>query len=331
MRLHLKTILMMGVVSIPATALAEGIVAVRDNGRVIYVNREEPAASATAAPASAGRQQIVYRYWSRSQRRWIRVKPASPSGRRARSAADEVSRLVAAAEHNAADANIAPVTSAAIEGIIAQAAARHNVDPNLVRAIVKVESNFNPRAVSRAGAQGLMQLMPATARELNVSSAFDPHQNVDAGVRHLKSLLADFNGDVELSLAAYNAGAGAVRRYRGVPPYSETRNYVKKITSLYWNGSLIRPFSVNGPSTHPRPAQRIWPRHLHEPGLGGSQEWRYWQHSAGRGDGRQCCYCWLLYCLGCRLPANPASGCPWHSASRLRSATLTRRSSSAKH
>jgi soluble lytic murein transglycosylase-like protein len=115
-----------------------------------------------------------------------------------------------------------------------QAASRHNVDPSLVRAVIKVESNFNPNAVSRKGAMGLMQLMPQTARQLKVTNPFDPQQNVDAGVRHLKMLMENYGGDVSLSLAAYNAGAGAVARSAGVPRIPETRDYVRRITQLYY-------------------------------------------------------------------------------------------------
>jgi len=120
-----------------------------------------------------------------------------------------------------------------IDAAIEQAAERHHVDANLVRSLIKVESNFNPNAVSRKGAMGLMQLMPATARSLNVSNPFDPQQNLDAGVRHLKQLLENYGGDVRLSLAAYNAGTGAVSRSAGVPRFAETQNYVRRITALY--------------------------------------------------------------------------------------------------
>ncbi|PSH04651.1 MAG: hypothetical protein CXZ00_07145 [Acidobacteria bacterium] len=132
------------------------------------------------------------------------------------------------------------VSAAEIDRFINDAAARHHVDPNLVRALVKVESNFNPQAVSNKGAMGLMQLMPATARMYDVRNPFDAAQNVDAGVRHLKGLLRNFGGDVSLSLAAYNAGQGAVERNRGIPPYMETWNYVKRITTLMGNRSEAR-------------------------------------------------------------------------------------------
>ncbi len=119
-----------------------------------------------------------------------------------------------------------------IESAIAEASARHGLDANLIRSVIRAESAFDPFAVSRMGAEGLMQLMPATAAELNVSNPFDAAQNIDGGVRHLKQLLEHFDGDLELSLAAYNAGEGAVRRAGGVPNFAETRNYVRRITGL---------------------------------------------------------------------------------------------------
>lgn len=144
-----------------------------------------------------------------------------------------------------------------IDKIVEQVASQHSVDPNLVRAIIKVESNFNPHAVSRKGAIGLMQLMPTTAKSLNVRNPYDPAQNVDAGVRHFKELLDSYNGNVELSLAAYNAGEGAVRRSRGIPKYSETQNYVKRITGIY--GSKTERLYAGG---HPLEIKRDAEGHL---------------------------------------------------------------------
>jgi soluble lytic murein transglycosylase-like protein len=112
-------------------------------------------------------------------------------------------------------------------------ARRHGVDPRLVLAVIAVESAFQPGAVSPKGAQGLMQLMPGTAAELGVTDAFDPEQNLDGGVRHLRELLGRYQGDFEQTLAAYNAGAGAVERHGGVPPWRETRDYVAAVLERY--------------------------------------------------------------------------------------------------
>jgi soluble lytic murein transglycosylase-like protein len=187
-------------------------------------------------------------YWSSKESRWKPVPSANAASMKAaRSAAAEVSQYMGRDSTQSANAKIAAAnygganysrdlpraTAEDVDRAIEEAAARHNVDPNLVRAVVKVESNFNPNAVSRKGAMGLMQLMPATARQLNVNDPFDPEQNVDAGVRHLKQLLESYKGDVRLTLAAYNAGAGAVARSSGVPRYAETQNYVRRITALY--------------------------------------------------------------------------------------------------
>jgi hypothetical protein len=115
--------------------------------------------------------------------------------------------------------------------IIASMSEAHGVDPMLVRALIQVESNYRPQAKSNKGAMGLMQLMPATAREYNVRNPYDPTANISAGVKHLKALI-DRMGAVELALAAYNAGEGAVKKFNGIPPYRETRNYVTRILAI---------------------------------------------------------------------------------------------------
>lgn len=116
--------------------------------------------------------------------------------------------------------------------LIEQTAQRHEVDPHLVRSVVQVESGFNPYAVSPKGAQGLMQLIPATARRFGVANPFDPASNLEAGVKYLK-YLKDLFQDDRLALAAYNAGEGAVQRHKGIPPYAETQEYVEKVKRLY--------------------------------------------------------------------------------------------------
>ena len=112
--------------------------------------------------------------------------------------------------------------------LIDKYAEKYNLDKDLVKAVVKTESAFNTKAVSKAGAMGLMQLMPGTAKGLGVVNAFDPEQNIDGGTRYLKGLISKYDS-VQLGLAAYNAGSGAVQKYGGVPPYRETQNYVAKI------------------------------------------------------------------------------------------------------
>lgn len=120
-----------------------------------------------------------------------------------------------------------------IEGLIEKYAQKNNLDPDFIKAVVKQESGFNPDATSKCGAMGLMQLMPNTAKGLGVTNAYDPEQNIEGGVKYLKSMLNRFNNDPKLALAAYNAGPGAVQKYGDVPPYRETQNYVKNILASY--------------------------------------------------------------------------------------------------
>ncbi|HEX2713746.1 MAG TPA: lytic transglycosylase domain-containing protein [Candidatus Acidoferrales bacterium] len=131
-----------------------------------------------------------------------------------------------------------------LERMVQEAAERHRVDPALVRAVIETESGWNPSAVSRKGARGLMQLAPGTAQRFGVVNVFDPKENLEGGVRYLRALLERYNGDLDKALAAYNAGEGAVDRARGVPNYPETLHYVRKITDSYFRPGFGRSRSI---------------------------------------------------------------------------------------
>ncbi|KIY20613.1 lytic transglycosylase domain-containing protein [Mesobacillus subterraneus] len=128
---------------------------------------------------------------------------------------------------------IATNSNANFDGLIDQAAAMFSVPAKLIKSVIQKESNFNPNAVSHAGASGLMQLMPATARDLGVKNIFDPAENIQGGAKYLKQLLDKYDYQVDLALAAYNAGPGNVDKYGGIPPFKETENYVRQITDIY--------------------------------------------------------------------------------------------------
>jgi hypothetical protein len=139
-----------------------------------------------------------------------------------------------------------------VEKLVREAADRHSVDPALVRAVIETESNWNPKAYSRKGAGGLMQLIPTTAQRYGAYDVFDPQQNINAGVKHLKWLLERYNGNLDLALAAYNAGEGAVDRVHGVPAYRETQNYVQRVQNAYFrpgSGRLADAF-INPHAIH---------------------------------------------------------------------------------
>src|SRR5271156_2488584 len=249
--------------ALPIAAQSGAITSTTDeSGRRIYVNDNDEVAGGNAPPRAAGesstsRSPLVY--WSATERRYKPVPTNGAVMRAARSAASEVSTYLGqnrgGKAQNYQKLNRA-FTQQDIDAAIDEAAARHHVDPSLVRSVVKVESNFNPNAVSPKGAMGLMQLMPSTARSLNVANPFDPAQNVDAGVRHLRKLLDSYGGNVSLSLAAYNAGSGAVARSAGVPHFRETQDYVRRITNLYKPGSTTGSYLFTNPAADPVHMQR---------------------------------------------------------------------------
>jgi soluble lytic murein transglycosylase-like protein len=179
---------------------------VDEQGNIIYTNDDAPRAPKASAEKAA-------------------VEKGSAGSALNRNASLRASNSATAAASPGADV---------LHQLVQETAQKHNVDPNLVSAVISTESNWNTSAISRKGAQGLMQLVPETAQHFGVFNSFDPAQNVDAGVRYLSMLLDRYNGDLPKALAAYNAGPRAVDRWGGVPDFRETREYVRKVTSSYF-------------------------------------------------------------------------------------------------
>lgn len=152
-----------------------------------------------------------------------------------------------------ADAGRSALDRADLKELVESVSYEHGVDPKLVDALVRVESSYDPNAVSRRGAMGLMQLMPATAKRLRVSDPFDPEENVRGGVKEFARLLEQYSGNLQFALAAYNAGEGAVARHGGVPPYAETRDYVSRILSIYTG----RPYRMGDSYRPARPVKMV--------------------------------------------------------------------------
>lgn len=207
-------LIVLGLCAVPANAQITSVV--DENGKRVFVNANEPA---------------IHRF--------APLKSDGSSSRRT------------TPEQSAASRNMSLVgghSKEYLERLVRETASRHRIDPALVKAVVETESSWNPRAISNRGAVGLMQLIPGTAARMGVGNAFDPQENLEGGVRYLRTLLERYNGDLHLSLAAYNAGERAVDRAGGVPRYRETRNYVQKITDSYFRpGSDRQPQAFDAP------------------------------------------------------------------------------------
>lgn len=137
-----------------------------------------------------------------------------------------------------------------LESIFEKASKTYNISIDLLKAVAKAESDFNPECTSSSGAMGIMQLMPGTAKELGVTDAYDPEQNIMGGAKYLSENLEIFNGNLSLSVAAYNAGRGAVKKYNGIPPYNETQNYVKKVLGFLKEDIVIPSIKISGDNTN---------------------------------------------------------------------------------
>ncbi|MGB6199627.1 MAG: transglycosylase SLT domain-containing protein [Candidatus Acidiferrales bacterium] len=220
------------------------------DGQRIYINGNAPSSPKHSTAASRARAEAppaVARSTSSDQP----PAEASPVASDDSQSASSESASVYAPASAAPATYVPPAAHPSLDQMVHEVAARYNVDPQLIRAVIGQESNWDPHAVSRTGAQGLMQLVPTTARELGVRNAFDPQQNLDGGVRYLRSLLVRYGGDLDKALAAYNAGPGAVDRAGGVPHIAETQHYVQRITDNYYRPGSNR--SSHGPmeASHP--------------------------------------------------------------------------------
>jgi soluble lytic murein transglycosylase-like protein len=195
-----------------------------------------PAANAEYAVLRSGQRLHITGYENRGATIYLRLKGGSLEVPVSELVAIEPEEVFAPATQPPAAASTLPVPYAEM---IRAASQKHGVDQELIASVILVESNFNPQAVSRRNARGLMQLLPETAQRFAVTNVFDPAQNIDAGTRYLKELLELYKQDLALTLAAYNAGPDRVERFRGVPPIAETVSYVRRVTQTY-NGHKTR-------------------------------------------------------------------------------------------
>jgi len=210
----------------PAPAQAQIRKLVEENGHIVFVNADDNAPARTGRGKGASSNSAL----AAASRAGSVLDPDESDPRRSRT-----------------------LSHAEIDKYVEELAAKHHVDPELIRAVIAAESGYNPVATSRKGAQGLMQLMPGTAQQLGVRDAYNAKQNLEAGVRYLRALLDKYNGDLDKALAAYNAGEGAVERAGGVPNIPETQNYVRRITDRYFHSD---PHSAHAWVPTPRTIRR---------------------------------------------------------------------------
>ncbi|HUP64790.1 MAG TPA: lytic transglycosylase domain-containing protein [Thermoanaerobaculia bacterium] len=232
-----KTILILGVFAVAVSVAAKAEIVLLTNGRTLKVTAWEVGPEQARLKLAGGGE--VELSMSRIERiiddEVVPVEPAMTALPEQKWGFDESSQ---------------PLFATRFDPIIIEAARKFDVDAALVSAVIKAESDYNPKVVSNKGAQGLMQLMPATAKRFGVTDAFDPHANIHAGTRYLRWLLNRFDGNVELALAGYNAGEGNVARYNGVPPFRETIEYIRRIGRHFEKKRGVALVSTSGLESH---------------------------------------------------------------------------------